>query len=346
VNFAYTGSADDKGGGSLDRTREGYVEIIEMAVYDPASTVAISVTHVDGVPACAPLNDTIAATEGFNSPQGGLFGGISLVNVGSGTDFTEDAVALDNFSAVPIYFAAGTISPDLTQATPPISQVLAFSQIFTSTWPQTLGPTGNVSADPVSAVLMHDNVLNEFVLDAGTASGTDWVVTFPTKRYYVNVGTGNAPRLFQRNFNGTVGSCDDVSLSLFDREEFNITVVTFSPPPPTNVNSICWEANVLTFQNSNVLASVNIANVPTSFQNGWMDLGFATASTNLVHKLINVTNTTITFINSGVTSGATVTYEGLPVVGFAVQTFKNGNVGGVLSNYGGNFVQKTTTRID
>ena len=65
-------------------------------------------------------------------------------------------------------------------------------------------------ADPVSAVLMHDNVLNEFVLDAGTKSGTDWVVTFPTKRYYVNVGTGNAPKLFQRNFNRTDGSCDDV----------------------------------------------------------------------------------------------------------------------------------------
>jgi hypothetical protein len=29
--------------------------------------------------------------------------------------------------------------------------------------------------------------MNEFVLDAGTKSGTDWVVTFPTKRYYVNV---------------------------------------------------------------------------------------------------------------------------------------------------------------
>ena len=30
VNYAYTGSRDDKGGTSLDRTREGYAEIIEM----------------------------------------------------------------------------------------------------------------------------------------------------------------------------------------------------------------------------------------------------------------------------------------------------------------------------
>ena len=45
-------------------------------------------------------------------------------------------------------------------------------------------------------------------------------------------------------------------------------------------------------------------------------------------------------------SGNTVTYIGLPVVGFAVQTFSNGtlSVGGVnvLSNYGGNFVHKGT----
>src|SRR5258705_6871367 len=33
VNFAYVGSNDDKGGAGLDRTKEGYVEIIEMATY-------------------------------------------------------------------------------------------------------------------------------------------------------------------------------------------------------------------------------------------------------------------------------------------------------------------------
>ena len=35
VNYAYTGTADDKGGSGLDRTKEGYVEIIEMATYNP-----------------------------------------------------------------------------------------------------------------------------------------------------------------------------------------------------------------------------------------------------------------------------------------------------------------------
>jgi hypothetical protein len=274
---------------------------------------------------------------------------MTLINVNQGTDFTEDAVALDNYvaSGNNIYNPAGSIQPDLQQAFPPVSQVLANSAVYTSSW--TFG-----TADPVSAVLMHSNVMNEFVLDAGTKSGTDWVVTFPTKRYYVNVGTGNAPKLFQRNFNQTDGSCDDVSLNIYDREERTTsTPVGFSPPPPTQTNSICWEANVVTFNNSNVLASVNTANIPTTFQNGWLNMGFPTGITGAlatVHELINTTNTLITDIGSSTSSGNTVTYIGLPVVGFAVQTFSNGtlSVGGVnvLSNYGGNFVHKYQTIVD
>ena len=132
-----------------------------------------------------------------------------------------------------------------------------------------------------------------------------------------------------------------------------IRSVTFSPPPPTQTNSICWEANVVTFNNSNVLASVNVANVPTSFQNGWLNMGFPTGITGAlpqVHELINTTNTLITNIGGSTSSGNTVTYIGLPVVGFAVQTFSNGtlSVGGVnvLSNYGGNFIHKYQTIVN
>jgi hypothetical protein len=353
VNFAYTGGNSDKGGTSLDRTKEGYVEIIEMATFTTASTTSQIVTHVGGVPGqngyvCDDLTDAQAASDA-TSVQGGIFGGMTLINVNQGTDFTEDAVALDNYvqNGANIYSSPASIQPDLQQAFPPVSQVLANSSVYTSSW--TFG-----TADPVSAVLMHSNVMNEFVLDAGTKSGTDWVVTFPTKRYYVNVGTGNAPKLFQRNFNQTDGSCDDVSLNIYDREERTTsTPVGFSPPPPTQTNSICWEANVVTFNNSNVLASVNTANIPTTFQNGWLNMGFPTGITGAlatVHELINTTNTLITDIGSSTSSGNTVTYIGLPVVGFAVQTFSNGtlSVGGVnvLSNYGGNFVHKYQTIVD
>ncbi|MDE2004284.1 MAG: hypothetical protein KGJ25_12205, partial [Betaproteobacteria bacterium] len=72
VNFAY---ASDGAGSSLDRTQEGYVEIIEMASYFSTSTTAANVTHVNGVPpGCAAETDALASSEA-NSPTGGLMGG-------------------------------------------------------------------------------------------------------------------------------------------------------------------------------------------------------------------------------------------------------------------------------
>jgi hypothetical protein len=100
-----------------------------------------------------------------------------------------------------------------------------------------------------------------------------------------------------------------------------------------------------------VLASTNNVSITTSFQDGWLNLGFFPSTiTGTVHQLINVTNTCITNIGGSTTCGFTETYNGLPVVGFEVESYKNGTlvVGGVnvLSSYGGNFVHKYTTLIN
>src|SRR5206468_12625556 len=122
--------------------------------------------------------------------------------------------------------------------------------------------------------------------------------------------TGLAPKLFHRNFNKTAGSCDDVNLSIFDREEFTAPT-SFSPPPPTQTNSLCWEANVLTFANSNLLGSKNLSNVPTSFQNGWLNLGFGSVSgAPQAHVLQHVGGTTVTTITGSSTAGQAATHLG------------------------------------
>src|SRR5262249_457037 len=117
-------------------------------------------------------------------PTGGLFGGLTIINVGSGTDYTADAVALANFyQSGSNYYPAGFVLPHPTPATPPVSVVHgADGRLYESTW-------APGTADAVSAVLMHDSIANEYVLDTGTRSGTDWVMTYPTKRYYVLPGT-------------------------------------------------------------------------------------------------------------------------------------------------------------
>jgi hypothetical protein len=262
VNYAYSGSNDDKAGTSLDRTREGYVEIIEMG--DLVGVTAAAVTHVSGVPACSPLAgasaDTVPGT-------GGLFGSMTLVNVLRGEDFGYDPTALDGFSSIALWFAPGDIRPNLNFVNPKTSVVVAGSDVYITDW-----STSSVLADPVSAVLMHNNVYNEFVLDATTKSQTDWVVTFPTKwAYYSGL---SVLKLFQSNF-GATGACDDVLLVQYDREERTlISQTSFSPPPPTNVDSLCWEANVITFNDTNALASKNVANLKTNFSNGWVQMNF------------------------------------------------------------------------
>ena len=361
VNFAYIGTNNDGADQGLDRTKEGYVEIIEMATFPASTCTAEDITHTSsGVPLdCNGISDTQANIDA-RSASGGLFGGISLINVDSGGDYTESAVALERFNPGGhlFYTNAGSINPNLSAASPHTSVVFDAQGnfktdlgVYISNWPT----PAYFPADTVSAVLMHNTVLNEYVLDTVTASGTDWVVTFPTKRFYVVHGTGPALKLFQRNFNNTAGACDDVTLNIYDREEQTSSQpTTFSPPPPTLTNSICWEANIVTFNNSNLFGSQNSANINTGFQHGWLQLGFATKTGTTYHTLGNTTNTTHIFGaklagTHTQTAGETKTYFGLPVVGFAAQNFNNGTlvVGGtnVLADYGGTFLQKATTLI-
>jgi len=67
------------------------------------------------------------------------------------------------------------------------------------------------------------------------------------------------------------------------------------------------------------------------------------------HQIIGGTSTVFNTATGTTTSLAATTFNGLPTIGFAVQSFNNGTLtsGGVsvLSNYGGNFVHKYTRSI-
>ncbi len=97
VNFRYSADGADS---SLDRTREGYVEIIEMAdVRRPPRRRRSSSPTSNGVPDralhCADNSDAQAAADA-RTPSGGLFGGLTLINVFDGSAYSQDATALDH----------------------------------------------------------------------------------------------------------------------------------------------------------------------------------------------------------------------------------------------------------
>jgi hypothetical protein len=342
TNIKFT---EDLGGTGLDRTKEGYIEIIEMGNVTGATLTAI--THVQPAPpgkppGCAGLPPTTQPTD-LVAGQGGLFGGISLINPLGGGDASEDAVALASFSATTLWAPAGTILPDLSLVNPKLSVVFNNTEVVTTDW-----SASSNTVDAVSAALMHDNIYNEFVLDTGTASGTDWVVTFPTKHFYYNA-FNNVTKLFESNFRAT-GACDDILLTQYNREEQTVVNVPgFSPPSPTGTDAICWEANVISFNNTNVLLSANKSILTTAFPNGWVSLNFFPATvTPPVHQLIGGATFRQNTSTGALVQQTTATYNGLPVIGFAAQSFSNSSVTTATSaplRYVGTFIHKYTRLI-
>jgi len=351
VASAYQG---DGGGDGIERTTEGYVEIIEMGTILAGSKTEAGVTHVSGVPTCKDIDD-VSVTAAIRNPTGGLFGGMSLVNVLAGVDISTNAVALDAFRTTGKYDLPGDIKPDLRDVSP--ATAVLFDGVVVRSATGFAQPV-----DAVSALFMMNHVYNEYVLDNVTKSGTDWVVTMPTKRYYYNAN-GSVNYLFQRNF--VTNACDDILLGRWDREEQTPTVTPgFSPPPPAGkAAALCYEANVLSFKSTasgspgtnNILGSANNLTAETPYQNGWADLTFGAVSSfqgAFAHSLPASAITTIT-IAPPTQATAAGTFIGLPVIGFAAQTFTNGTLtvpvtGGtslVQANYAGTFVHRGTRLV-
>ncbi|HEX4857709.1 MAG TPA: hypothetical protein VFV17_01745 [Usitatibacteraceae bacterium] len=390
-NYQYTGTnADSASFASLDRTREGYFEVIEMAVIDDdavdgnaiagaAAQVTGYIKHnTAGVPAnCAALNglDSFpgnAAAVQFpntgatmmNPPRGGLAGRASIINAANGSNYTFSPTAFDAWSTVVAYSESGNLAPAITQAFPATSNVFTSAGVVTATWAAT--PAGQ--RDAMSATMMRNSVINEYILDAGTSSQTDWVVTFPTKRGYVSVGSGAAVAPFANNFStGTTGSCDPYAFAVFNREEGVPGASTPSPSPsplpPVAVVAgaqLCWEANVVPFGTTSLLASSNTNPLIAGLQsfvngatttpgslttpsiratqgpNGYLLMNFNTATQGLTPVAATLTPL------GGAPAAIPGRHNGLPVLGMMLHNYQNT---GVTSRYGGVVEHKFTRSI-
>jgi len=401
-NFQYAGS--DAGPDSLDRTREGHFEMIEMGVVNnlggdgfPTLNTLRNITHVagTGIPAnCGAVNSnwqTQGNATGYTpgggaftridttAPTGGLFGGAAIVQVANGTYINYNADALEDFRNDSVHSNPGEVVPSLFFAqnagSVPVvdsfgtipalgarSIVFDNGRVVVQNWP--LNSLRNARAvDAVSAVLAQDTILNEFVTDTTLGAASEWVITFPTKRFYVDpLFTAAAPVApFTRIFpltstpDGTGTSCIDIALGFFDREEGTAGggLLDFSPRPPGATGpQLCFEAQVVTFNqtlaggSSTILGSATARNINTSqsgsFQNptafnagaGWASIRFLQNATQTVTRSTESCNG-----DAACTVGSlSWRYEGLPVTGFWALTIANNNAApGVRGNYGGAF---------
>ena len=402
-NYQYTGAnVDNPTLNTLDRTREGYIEVIEMGIVVDATLTSYIKHNAAGVPAnCGALDsydglstastpvvkfpgNAAPGTTYLTSPGGGLTGRASLINSANGTNYTYDVTVLDGWwaPAVPApgnvpYSASGVTTPSISLQT----GIDTVSNVFITGTPNTtpVGPAGVVRAvwptsrEAVSAVFMRDTIINEFVTDAGTVSRTDWVVTMPTKRDNIGVGTGTPNRPFTNNFaNATAtGACDAYTLGIFNREEGTLGsapgVLLPSPRPPATSapgQLLCWEANVIEFGTTGLLGSNNnfrLQGAADAFAssgatttgaafatlsrrvlqgpNGWAFLAFGLTS------LASQAQQSMTPTSSSLNGAADLvprTHFGLPVIGAMFHNYTNS---GVASSYGGVIPHKYTRLI-
>jgi hypothetical protein len=342
-NTFYSGVFDDSLGAGLDRTHEGWVEVIEMATLTGPSAARVTQNSA-GIPAnCAAMQ---GSTADVAAPTGGLSGTLTLINVASGMDFTVNADALADLGTRPFFRIATDSYPDFNASEiDPVSVVVANGVLYRSNW--------NRAADAVSAVLMRATWMGEFILDSATQSRSDVVLTFPTRQYYFSGAAATPPFSACERRSGTLAG-QPATIRWFNRESAGGTTaenVGLPPPPVTNFR--CAASAVLDFRNgashtqptaaSGVLGSDNRAVAEgaafVDAINGW----FSVTTLNALALTSLGTSTRTNLATGAVTTGFHA-YSGLPGVGLGVRTFVNGTLAcsavACQGNYGGAFPLK------
>lgn len=332
-NTVYAGSGDGAGVG-LDRTREGFFEVFDMATVSGVSATAIS-RDANGVPVNCSAVQNVDAPTGLGPPSGGLSGSLTLINVANGMDFGLNAEALADLTKVQMYHAR-SVPPLLDFNSPEIdavSHVALNGAYYKSTWSRPV--------DAVSAVLMRTTWTAEYVLDRGSLSRTNIVMTFPTKHNYVTSTAFTPPFTSPFAAQCSLQSGERMNVSVFNREGRGGTL-NVTPFP-----NVCPAAAVATLarssDSSSALGSANTAFggvffTPASAADENGSVTIEPASSTALGSLSTSTRTD--FLTGVVTTGPHG-YRGLPVIGFWARTFENGalNCNGTTcqGNYGSAF---------
>ncbi|QBQ53556.1 hypothetical protein [Nitrosococcus wardiae] len=212
--------------------------------------------------------------------------------------------------------------------------------------------------DAVSATIQRSAMINEWSSEAALGVVTDWVVTFPTKGFYVDQGAGRQFAVIEGDRDEAVytgfqvpyppfaeafgqkveddpssaESCNQVRFARYDRLENTISVtgdVIPSPAPVLPVDDLCYESNVVSFNSGSALGAADALVIDTTpllpSEAGWMRLELN------VDDAADATGTVTMTTSEGLSvpgnNGGLDGWSGLPAIGFMIKqrTFE-GNV--------------------
>ncbi|MCX7554593.1 hypothetical protein OS175_11935 [Marinicella sp. S1101] len=349
----------------VSRTREGYIEILEMASIPEDTSFFAAADHGGvGVPADCALFEaawdeggvwSTNPQSGLEPPSGGLMAAADLIDVAEGINYSVPVMALSDFYA-----------EDQTFHVEPSDHVFSLdsakNEAVVIDGNDQYSLEFNSGIDAVSAVLMSDKVISTYVLDAIVAGKTDVVYTQPTRRFYWTATVDPFPYfLAPYNVNAIeVENCqtDDLPSSfyggieilteIYDRESTEDVPAggIAGPIPPQPNLSICGSVFVHSIirpypgQPTQVMAGItgseNFRTIysvvePQATENGYMS---------------------IEFLDSRPISGRDVNDEahqvqGIPITGVTFFRFTNAGAGaGLLAQYGGAYPLKTKTTVN
>ncbi len=414
LTFQYAGSRTDDGPQGEERNASGHIEFIEMGELLPTPASAPSKASASYVPFAAkhtgpagdrkpndctylvdlwrdpalgagdpgpgqPTHWNFDPAFGFNRVDGdgdvivsgGLFGAASIINGLDGVMFSYNATALDGFWANDIgnHTNPGSVFPSLAGGGETDSNVFVNGTLVQASWP------GSIFA--VNATITYDQYMNEYNVQAGLGARSEWVVTFPTKRFHTDaeapIGTRppNDPIApFTNTWHDTPAGlnfpCEAMAFTVWDREELTPTPETggveFSPRPDEGeppIFELCRETNVIRFAQPAAGATLPAAteilreslrdgdfrklgysnfDLPSGFDAGWFRFDFGDIPTGA--SIASGTDAAI------VATGERVSVEpdtgnrviGLPAIGFWVNTFQQSSLADEpIRNYGGTF---------
>lgn len=350
-NTQYSGANSDGAGDGLDRTREGYIEILEMSTL--VGQASAGMNH--GIPPPAPRNcETVRPPSpvDIGAPSGGISGTLTLINVANGADFAANADALSELSRRSFHRAPsdGYASFDAAEIDP-ISVAVVNGSIYRSVW--------SSGIDAVSAALMRLDGQTEYVLDGSTRSQTDLVVTFPTR--YSRVGPSSAAVPFTRGGSWSehcstnseapqAGTGEALDIWFGDRAQRGTFLADVPPEGPLyGPRRICASAAIipvgpgdpasLEFLTGSISGGLSIRGVPvaSNMENGWLFLRPTTAA-RTPPSMQSLRSSTRIDIGTGEVFTGPHTYFGLPMTGLMLRTFRNGTLlcaqGACQGNYG------------
>ncbi len=329
-------------------TREGFVEVIEMGVVTDASVKA-GVVHKNGKPVdCKTVTKAWdsgaftqgvgAAAKGLAAPTGSLFGSSAILNIAEGTAFALAPVAIDDYSTQAQHYRPddpdkfllpSLASGNVTTSSVVVKKPTGESELVVTDWKQitdaclsdgdNLTPACGTNPYPMAHVLLAPSLMNEYFLDPtlGYDGHTDWVVSFPMKKYGINTADAQISTYFDKGLYDRNAGLANTSKAGFPT----------STGTPSVYGALARHVNVLTFKSTDpsydlsrtVLSSTAQQDLSVGpFVSGWGRLAFPAYSLASGFKSAQAYGAT-----PDVYSADSTIYQGVPVAGAA---FVEGNV--------------------